>query len=101
MKTAETRHYPCCFSLESNPGFPCRDFCATGKFYFDFVASPERSELDGAEKHRTWEQNGTFFQFVDCQYVGADYGTWQARNKGEFCSSGWNTGTKRDYGNSL
>jgi hypothetical protein len=61
----------CCFTLESNPGFPCRDFCATWKILFRFygitrmaVSSmvPKNTEHGNKMEH--------FCQFPGNQSVG-------------------------------
>lgn len=54
MNTPKTRHYPCCFTLESNPGPFAGIFCATGNFLFHFMAS-------------FWN---IFNQPIDCQLGG-------------------------------
>ncbi len=70
MNTPKTRHYPCCFTLESNPGPFAGIFCATGNFLFHFMAS--------------------FWNILTNQLIVSSLGGGgkpvEAHNKGKFCS---------------
>ncbi len=78
MSTPKTRHYPCCFTLESNPGLLAGIFCISGISLFLFYGIKMEHFNKGA----------------GCQWVRYDRMPVKDQNQGKFCSQSWNMGTK-------